>query len=246
AAQWSPRLGLSWRPGLRSGNGGVRLHASAGRGFKMPSFFALASPPQLGGNPGLRPETVLGGDLGIEGPLAAGLSGGLTAFVNRYKDLIDFDFETFSHVNRSDVEARGIEARLDWRPTARLALHANGTWQEVEDLTTGARLRHRPKRVGGARLVWTPRDAIDLQLDAQAVSRSFDEQIPVPSRDTVAGHELLGLAASWRLAEAWQLRARIDNLAGESYEELIGFPGAGRSLRLGLRYAARLGSGKTA
>ncbi|MES1211400.1 MAG: TonB-dependent receptor, partial [Acidobacteriota bacterium] len=131
AAQWSPRVGLSWRPGDR----GVRLHASAGRGFKMPSFFALASPPQLGGNPDLRPETVLGGDLGIEGDLAAGLSGGLTLFANRYENLIDFDFDTFTHLNRSNVEARGIEARLDWRPTPRLTLHANGTWQTVEDET---------------------------------------------------------------------------------------------------------------
>jgi vitamin B12 transporter len=240
AAQWSPRLGVSWRPRLLAENGGVRLHASAGRAFKMPSFFALASPPQLGGNPGLRPETVLGGDLGIEGDLAEGLAGGLTVFYNRYEDLIDFDFATFTHLNRSEVEARGIEARLDWRPAARLALHANGTWQQVEDLATQARLRHRPKRVGGARLVWTPRAEIDLQLDLQAVSRSFDEQIPEPDRDTVPGRELLGLSASWRLAESWQLRARIDNLTDEAYEELIGFPGAGLSFRLGLRYAARL------
>lgn len=241
AAQWSPRVGLSWRPRLLGGNGGGRVHASAGRAFKMPSFFALASPPQLGGNPALRPETALGGDLGIEGPLfpsrLAGLDGGLTVFYNRFENLIDFDFESFSHVNRSEVEARGIEARLDWRPTSRLALHANGTWQEVEDLATQAHLRHRPKRVGGARAVWTPRPEVDLQLDLQAVSESFDEQIPVPERDTVPGHELLGLSASWQVAGSWRLRARIDNLTDEAYEELIGFPGAGRSFRLGLRYS---------
>lgn len=235
AAQWSPRLGLSWRPG----GGGVRLHAAAGRAFKLPSFFALASPPQLGGNPDLRPETVLGGDLGIEGELTAGLSGGLGVFYNRYEGLIDFDFATFTHLNRSEVEARGIEARLDWRPTARLTLQANGTWQEVEDLTTQARLRHRPKRSGGARLAWEPRDGVDLQLDLQAVSWSFDEQIPVPERISVPGRELLGLSASWQVAASWQLRGRIDNLADEDYEELIGFPGAGRSFRLGLRYLLR-------
>jgi iron complex outermembrane receptor protein/vitamin B12 transporter len=245
AAQWSPRLGLSWQ----LGDGGRRVHASAGRAFKMPSFFALASPSQLGGNPALRPETVLGGDIGVEGPLfssrLAGLDGGFTVFYNRYEDLIDFDFESFTHLNRSEVEARGVEARLDWRPTARLALHANGTWQEVEDLATQARLRHRPKRTGGARLVWTPRAEIDLQLDLQAVSKSFDEQIPVPDRDTVPGRELLGLSASWQVAESWRLRARIDNLADETYEELIGFPGAGRSFRLGLRYSTRLTAART-
>jgi vitamin B12 transporter len=244
AAQWSPRLGLSWRPGSLEGNG-VRLHAAAGRAFKLPSFFALASPPQLGGNPGLRPETVLGGDLGIEGQIAAGLTGGLTAFYNRYEDLIDFDFATFTHLNRSEVEAQGIEARLDWRPTARLSLQANGTWQEVEDLTTQARLRHRPKRVGGLRLAWEPRDGIDLQLDFQSVSRSFDEQIPVPERIYVPGRELLGLSASWNVTESWQLRGRIDNLTDEDYEELIGFPGAGRSFRLGLRHVLRHSGART-
>ena len=235
AAQWSPRLGLSWRPGPA----GLRLHASAGRAFKMPSFFALASPPQLGGNPDLKPETVLGGDAGIEAEIAAaGLAGGLVLFYNRYEDLIDFDFATFTHLNRSEVEARGIEARLDWRPSPRLAVYANGTWQQVEDLTTEARLRHRPKRVGGARLVWEPRQAVDLQLDLKMVSRSFDEQIPVPERSTAPGHELLGLSAGWRFQDSWQLRARLDNLTDEEYEELIGFSGAGRSFRLGLRFTS--------
>lgn len=244
AAQWSPRLGLSWRPASGE-NAGLRLHASAGRAFKMPSFFALASPPQLGGNPDLRPETVLGGDLGIEAEAPErGLGGGLTAFYNRYENLIDFDFATFTHLNRSDVEARGIEARIEWRPAARLALHANGTWQQVEDLTTQARLRHRPKRLGGARVVWTPLDGVDVQLDLQTVSQSFDEQIPVPERITIPERDLLGLSASWALSESWQLRGRIDNLTDESYEELIGFPGAGRSFRLGLRHTARLSPGR--
>ena len=232
-AQWSPRLGLSWRPG--EGTGPLRLHASAGRSFKLPSFFALASPPQLGGNPDLKSETVLGGDAGMTWELAQG-SFGLTAFYNRFEDLIDFDFETFRHVNRSVVEAQGIEAAVEWHLLERLSLHGNGTWQSVEDLTTHARLRHRPRRTGGARLVWRPLDPVLLELDAQLASESFDEQIPVPERTTVAGHELLGLAASWRFADRWQLRARADNLTDQEYEVLIGFPGPGRSLRVGLRY----------
>ncbi|HLE83812.1 MAG TPA: TonB-dependent receptor, partial [Thermoanaerobaculia bacterium] len=60
--QASPRLGMSWRPG----DGRTRFRASAGRAFKLPSFFALASPPALGGNPELEPETMVGGDLGVE------------------------------------------------------------------------------------------------------------------------------------------------------------------------------------
>jgi outer membrane cobalamin receptor len=238
ANQWSPRLGVSWRPG----RGPTRLHASAGRAWKQPSFFALASPRALGGNPALRPEKVLGGDLGLEHDFAAGAAGrasaGVTAFYNRYDDLVDFDFDQFLHVNRARVAARGVEGTASWSPLEGLALSANATWQQVEDLTTHARLRHRPKWVGGARASWRPAPRLELELDSQAVSHSFDEQIPVPDRDTVAGYGLVGLAGTWRTAGPWEVRARIDNLTGKQYQTLIGFPGAGRSFRLGLRYAS--------
>lgn len=232
-AQVSPRLGLSWRPG----DGPARLHASAGRAFKLPSFFALASPRALGGNPDLEPERSVGGDAGLDWRLGPRADAGVAAFWQRYEDLVDFDFESFLHVNRSRVEAQGIEATLAWRPDDRLTVEANGTWQQVEDLTTHARLRHRPKRVAGARLRWRPVDRFDLQLDAQATARSFDEQIPVPERDSVAGYGLAGLSAVFRVTPDWQLRARADNLTDRRYETLIGFPGPGRSLRLGLRWA---------
>jgi vitamin B12 transporter len=237
SAQWSPRLGVSWRPGSSGHSGPVRLHASAGRAFKLPSFFALASPPQLGGNPDLKPERSIGGDAGLDWRLSPALDAGVTAFWQRYEDLIDFDFATFQHVNRTDVRAKGIEATLAWRPDDRLTVEANGTWQQVEDLTTHAHLRHRPQRVGGARLLWRPSARLNVQLDAQTVSRSFDEQIPVPDRDTVPGYGLVGLTAAWKVTPDWQLRARFDNLAGRDYETLIGFPGPGRSMRLGLRWA---------
>jgi vitamin B12 transporter len=236
ARQWSPRLGVSFRPG----DGPTRFHASAGRAWKQPSFFALASPPQLGGNPDLRPEKVLGGDLGVDHQFAAAsLDAGLTVFYNRYEDLIDFDFETFSHLNRSEVEAQGVEATLGWTPVESLSLSANATWQQVEDLTTQARLRHRPRWVGGLRIDWRPWDRLSLQLDTQATARSFDEQIPVPERDTVPGYALAGLAGTWHLRGPWEIRGRIDNVTDREYETLIGFPGPGRSVRVGLRYGGR-------
>jgi vitamin B12 transporter len=234
--QWSPRLGVSFRPGA-SGEGPTRLHASAGRAWKQPSFFALASPPQLGGNPALRPEKVLGGDLGVDRHFAAArLETGLTFFYNRYEDLIDFDFDTFTHLNRSEVEAQGVEATLGWTPVEHLAVRANVTWQQVEDLTTQANLRHRPEWVGGLKIDWRPSDRLALQLDTQDVSESFDEQIPVPDRDTVPGYALAGLGGTWHLKGPWEIQGRIDNLADREYETLIGFPGPGRSVRVGLRY----------
>lgn len=232
-AQWSPRAGVSWRPL----DGPARIHASVGRAFKLPSFFALASPPALGGNPSLKPETSYGGDLGVDWRLTSRADAGLTAFQQRYDNLIDFDFQKFLHVNRSAVEAKGVEGTFAWRPADRLSVETDGTWQQVEDLTDHTHLRHRPKWIGGARLRWRALERLDLELDAQGVSQSYDEQIPVPERDTVAGYGLVGLHAAWRLTPDWQLRARVDNLADRRYETLIGFPGPGRTLRLELRWS---------
>src|SRR3954453_12846224 len=165
----SPRLGL----GSRLGSGDTRLRASLARAFKLPSFFALASPRALGGNPDLRPETSWGGDLGISHRFPeAGADLDVTLFLQRYKNLVDFDFETFSHVNRSRVRAHGAEMALAWRPRTTLNAAANLTWQEVEDADTGQPLRHRPRWSGSVRAGWQGKAGFDLAADLPFVSPS--------------------------------------------------------------------------
>lgn len=231
--QANPRIGISYRPG----GGATRLRASAGRAFKLPSFFALSSPPALGGNPELRPEVMEGVDAAVERSFAGGRARvELGLFSTRYRDLVDFDFQTFSHVNRSRVHARGAELSLDWRPTADLRLHAGLTRQNVEDEATGEPLRQRPDWRGALHLHWRVTPRLDLRLEGRHVGDFRDEQIPVPERTTVASHEVWTIAATWRLDERWRLRARADNVLDDDYESLIGFPGAGRSVRLGVRY----------
>jgi outer membrane receptor protein involved in Fe transport len=231
--QVDPRAGVSYR----FSDGATRLHASAGRAFQLPSFFALASPRALGGNKQLRPETTVGGDAGIERSFAAlGLQLAATLFYNRFHDLIDFDFRTFLHVNRAAVAAQGAELSVAWRAGRRVRVAANATRQEVADLSTHARLLHQPRWVGGGAIDWQPATSWSVRLDVQAVARTLDHELPVPGRDLVAGYQLLGLASSWQLSDRWRLRGRIDNLTDRRYQVLIGFPGARRGLRLGLAY----------
>ena len=230
SAQLNPRAGVVVRPG----GGKTRLRASAGRASKLPSFFALASPRALGGNPDLRAESAWGGEAGIEHDLrAARLSLGAAYFLQRYQDLVDFDFEQFLHVNRSRVRTQGVELSARWRPHPALGLDAEATYLDAQDLDGGV-LLHEPRWTGGVRLTWQPDERLSLRVQARAVSGSYDQQIPVPDRDTVDGYSLVGLAGSWRVHDGWTLRARLDNLADRSYETLIGFPGPGRSFWLGV------------
>jgi vitamin B12 transporter len=231
STEFSPRLGLSWRF-----TEATRLRASLARAFKLPSFFAASSPRALGGNPELQPESAWSAEVGVEHRFGDRLEGSLSLFETRYKDLIDFDFATFLHVNRSEVVARGGELTVAWRPRSAWRIEAALTRQEVEDRATGAPLRHRPDWLGGVSLTWRPRPAWRLRLDGQMVSALRDEQIPVPERDTVDGHTVLGAGLRWDFRPRWSLSARLDNLLDADYETFIGFPGTGRAFRVGLGY----------
>jgi iron complex outermembrane receptor protein/vitamin B12 transporter len=231
--QWSPRAGVS----LRLGGGATRLRAAAGRAFKLPGFFALASPPLLGGNPDLRPETSWGGEAGLTHAWGAGAEAELTLFAQRYRDLIDFDFESFGHLNRRAVRVRGFEGALRVGPR-RLRLEGLLTWQRAEE-DDGVPLLQRPRVVGHAGLTWRPSPAWRARLDLRGASSALDQQLPVIERERVDGYALVGAGVAWRPRHgAWELSARVDNLADRDYQTLIGFPGPGRGFWLGVRVAS--------
>lgn len=229
----SPRAGLRYAP-----DGALwSLRASAGRAFKLPSFFALASPRAIGGNPDLDAETSVGADFGFEGRSADGsLRWGLTAFANRFEGLIDFDFEAFLNVNRNEVNVEGLEGMLVWRPSSRVALDVALTAQDTEDRATGRPLRRRPDLYGGVGLRVDLNEAVRLGIEARHADSYLDEQIPAPFRTTVDPRTLAGLTLAWQASERWRLTLWADNALDESYETQVGFPGPERSVRIGVRY----------
>jgi vitamin B12 transporter len=228
--QLHPHAGVVWR----TASGRTRLRASVGRASMLPSFFALASPRALAGNPDLKPERTVGGEAGVEQALFAGrLELGATAFLHEYRDLIDFDPDLFLLVNRARVRTRGFELTGAWHPHPSLTVTGEATYVDAYDLS-GAPLLSEPHWLGAGRVTWKPGERLSLQLEGRGVSHYLDMQFPVPDRDTVEGYGLLGFAGSWRLGRGLVVRARVDNLADRSYETLIGFPGPGLSFRAGL------------
>jgi outer membrane receptor protein involved in Fe transport len=233
AAQANPHVGLVWS--LDSA-GATRLRASFGRASKLPSFFALSSPRALGGNPDLKPERALGGDVGIDRALVSHrLDGGVAYFRQEYRDLVVFDFDVFQLVNRNRVNTQGVEMFLRWRGPSSFSAEARVTWLEAEDLD-GAALLHRPCWNGGAKLDWRPGSRVALHMEWRGVSSSLDQELTVPDRSSVAGHGVVGAAGSFKWREHWTARVRLDNLLDRAYETLIGFPGPGRSWWAGLAW----------
>ncbi len=233
---WSPRIGVRYA----FGRSGTAVRGTVSRAFKLPSFFALASPPQLGGNPELRPETSVGVDVGIDQRVDDwNLTASFTVFWIRYEDLIDFDFDLFQNVNRDEVNARGVELSLRWSPTPRVQVFSDLTYQRAESPESTAPLRNLPEWMGSVRVGFRPVEPLQIRLEWSSASDSFDVQIAVPDMTTVDGYGVLDLAATWDLHPSWQILARVDNLTDTDYEHFIGFPQPGITAKIGLRYMLR-------
>jgi outer membrane cobalamin receptor len=211
---------------------GLRLDASWGRGFKLPSFFALASPF---GNPDLVPEKSAGWDVGLRGAVISGrLSARATWFDIRVRDLIDFDLNTFRLENLSEVRSRGVELEARLAPVERLELRAYATYARSEDKSSGNQLRGRPRWRGGVTLDWSPLDALHVRLSALFVGSVPDASVPTGSVE-LSGYERLDAVVSWTPWDWLELYAAIDNATDADWQEAVGFPSVSIRPRAGVR-----------
>jgi len=82
---------------------------------------------------------------------------------------------------------------------------------------------------------WTG-EVAQARVEVVWVGERFDFQIPVPERDVADGYTATSLSLSRRFGRVTAF-GRADNLLDADYEEFVGFPAPGRSVRLGIRYA---------
>jgi vitamin B12 transporter len=213
------------RAGLRRAlSGGAHLRAAWSEGFRAPSLGDLYFPGF--GNPELVPERSTSWELG----------GGLerrswrldvALFTIDIDDLIVFDFTTFLPQNIGRAESRGVEAEADFGG-GRLWGRANVTWLEAEDRSTGEPLARRPRWRGSLVVGFT-----DEPWRLTATGRYVGEREDVGGVP-LADYALVALAVERRSAAHLAPYGRVENLFDEDYEEAVGFPGAGRSVVVGL------------
>jgi len=226
----TPRVaGSADLPGLP-----LRVHASWGEGFKLPSFYALGNP--LVGNAALTAERSRGWDTGLHAASASGrLAASATYFDLRVRNLIDFDVTSFRLENLGEVRSRGLELELEAALFEALALRGHTTYADTVDVETGQRLRNRPRWRGGFALDWEPVHSIALHLEALFVGRVLDASVPTGRGTVVAldAYARVDLALRWS-PRAWlSLDLAVDNLLDAEYEEAIGFPATGIRPRAG-------------
>ncbi|KAA0253024.1 MAG: TonB-dependent receptor [Acidobacteria bacterium] len=227
---------------------GLTLRASIGTAFRVPTFTELYySDPQNTGNPDLRPETALNGEVGAgyrRGPFT--LDGAL--FVRDSEDLIDYvryaPEEPFVATNVREATTTGVEASAFWAPRKpeggpsvwpiRLGAQLTYLWSDLEALSEAA---------GGAiegRYVLDPlRAKVDLLADVALPMRSaVSARLSyVARRGSGADGWLLGGRLGVDLLEGDILEVYVegDDLLDEALEERRGVPAPGRIWAAGAR-----------
>ncbi|MGQ0800341.1 MAG: TonB-dependent receptor domain-containing protein [Pseudomarimonas sp.] len=223
----SLQAALGWRI-----EGGPRLRASGGEGFRAPTLNELYSPGFSGffaGNPELGPERSRGFELGVDWQ-GERFDLSLSAYRNQVKGLIDFSGgETFQAINIRRATLRGLELEArapigEWQLTTHLG------WQQARDEGTDSALLRRPTRKAGASIEHAMgRGRFGLDLHAVSARPEFGGALP--------GYALFGGWLRWPVANALSVDLRLDNVFDRDYTLTRGFNTVGATASLQLRWS---------
>ncbi|HEU4564186.1 MAG TPA: TonB-dependent receptor [Gemmatimonadaceae bacterium] len=257
-SDWGWRLGASLPVGAER----LRLHASVSERARFPALRELYS-GSLGRfepNPELRPERLLGAEVGatLAGDASrAGLTFQAVAFHHRLQDAvvrISTPEGMFRRVNRDEIRSSGVELLAEWRPAApgwlgELSLSGDFMAQRVRlyDRAVAAgsasarRAEHQPELRGslelGAPLPLRVRGIATARYTGRqyCVHPDLDAQVALRAQ-TVAD---VALVRSWPLSGSGLLRRlrsvlALDNVSDATVYDQCGLPQPGRTLRLSL------------
>jgi vitamin B12 transporter len=241
---------------IRAWAGGT-LRTTIGTAFKAPTFFESFNTAFSTGNADLEPERSRSWEAGLRHTTGQGrIALGATWFDQHFRDMIQYAFvspELPNYFNVAAASARGLELEATTRPAARLTVGANLTVLRTRVDDAGLQTGESATFVEGNRLLRRPSTqasatmGIDLPARATAdiaVTYTGDRDdrdfstfpatpVVLPSWTRVD----LGFTKAIELGARFELRARIENLLGASYEEIANYPAAGRSLTIGVRAA---------
>ncbi|WP_039915610.1 TonB-dependent receptor plug domain-containing protein [Cellvibrio mixtus] len=210
------------------------LFANWGEGFKLPSFFALGH--VLVGNEDLKPETVTTRDAGFEFTKDT-VNARISYFDHRYKNLIDFDSETFKNVNRSRVDTSGVESEINWQAQQNVTLRAHASYTDIDMLSSDNHLLGRPGVTYGASVHYELNDAWQFNVNYLRVNERFavSRYTGADAEQTLAAYDRFDASIQWQINKLTQLGLALENLTDENYYTDIGFPSAGSSAKLNLK-----------
>lgn len=216
AVTW--RAGISYRLPLLM----TVLHANYGTAFTPPTPQDVT--PVFGGDPSLvNPERSRGYEIGMTQPLLNNkLNIHATWFRNDLKDTYQYLPPFYLPQAVGEATTQGVEAGLDWNPCKSFGLNLGYTYLDATDDTNAVRLVRRPRHSISGSIRLQPHRDVSLSLSANYVLDREDYINFV--QDDLEDYLNVRIAANWRINSHLEVFARIENLLGENYEEIAGFP----------------------
>lgn len=213
-----------WQAGIRG---------SIGTGAKRPTAFQLAY------NPELKPETSVGGDLGLEKTFFDGrFRISATGFWNRIENMIDYDFTILpfgNYANISSARTSGVEITASAMIVPGV-LHATAsyTYLDARNLDTGRPLARRAQNSGSLSMVYTGVRNLETAVSLTYVGRRFDNDAGTVTLDP---YTRVDLSADYRVDSNLKIYGRIENLFNTPYQDAAGYNSAGLSAYAGLKWS---------
>lgn len=205
-----------------------------GEGFKLPSFFALGH--TLVGNPDLQPESSVTMEVGLEWQ-SKQLSASINYFDNEYRNLVDFDAELFTNVNRASVDISGIDGHVQWQSI-------NKHWQvngqfNYSDIEAPNPLNGRPEMTLGSAVGYHPDGSLSYNFQVLWVDERYATTLYTGEvqQQTLDSYVRLDANVQYQYNPNWQLSLQLTNLTNSDYQDDIGFVANGPAFYLGARYS---------
>ncbi|WP_313318486.1 TonB-dependent vitamin B12 receptor [Stenotrophomonas sp.] len=221
--------------GFAFGNG-LRLTASAGTGFKAPTFNDLYYPGFS--NPLLQPEESKSLNLGIA-QYTDNWNWTFNAYETRIDQLIGYD-SSFALVNVAEARIRGAEL-TGFVSLAGFDINAQASFTDPRDHTSGAatydNLLARRARTSGRIDVDKRFGPLRLGVTAAGSGHRFDN---AANTVRLAGYGTMDVRVEYAINDAWSLQAKAANVFDRAYETVAWYNQPGREYQLTLRYNSKV------
>ena len=221
----SPQISFQYKHGAGHYNFGL------GRGFKLPSFFALGHP--LVGNPDFKPETSEAFDVSAKYQISPKLSYNAALFYNTFYNLIDFG-DSGVLVSRDEVIIRGLELGVDRNISENVFLKAFYSAMDMDIKNSSEVLHKRPERSAGVQVNWKVTSQLNTFLKANYIGNVHDFSYPT-GEIVLNSYIRTDVAVLWGFSMGLQGSVAIDNVLNEKYYESVGNEASGAILRVAIK-----------
>ncbi len=234
----SPSAGIRW--GLTDS---TTIRANYARSFRAPQILNLTGLAAFNvvGNPDLKPERGDSFDIGIDQQIGDFGLLRLTYFVNIISELINFRFGSPSstYENIGEVRTTGIEAVANFQLAPNFYTFVNYTLNDpriTNDRNSnliGKELSFRGADVLNLGLSYETRAGLYAAILLRNLGSFF---VNNTNTQSLPGYTSIDLKFRVPVDRFLSVSGGIDNLFDQQYQQFPGFPGVGRSFRLGVSY----------